>query len=311
MERNRGRDGGSGLSRRALLARAGAGATGLAGCAGAPDDGEPTTPADSTDEETTTRATRGPRDLAGVSGEWRLRPAFSDAFDGPGLDESKWNADHADWGEWSWDPENVRVADGRLRVRTRYEPHERDGRKLYYTSGLVVSRAEPLRYGFLAARVRAAPRHPGVSPAFWAWNHEPERWTEIDVVELLGKRDPREVSTNTHVFDHPNLDGGAELHEQHQWRAPWDPRDGFHVYACLWTPERLAWFVDGTRVRERVNEYWHQPLDVALSMGLRGSLRREPLGEHATTEGFPTAFEVDWVRVWERASGPAADAHPR
>jgi beta-glucanase (GH16 family) len=242
-----------------------------------------------------------------VEGPWTFEPAYSDEFDGQSLDTEKWNRDYRDWGAWSWEPENAFLEDGALQIRMRHDPHTRNGDRIAYTSGIVRARAPPLRYGFFAARMKAADRHPGVAPAFWAWEcgasdidgascrDTDGKWTEIDFVELTQKQaNPQILHTNTHVFRHPTLSGG-EIHEGHSWTAPWDPRDEFHVYSCHWAPDRIRWFVDGTLVRERANEYWDQPLAPALSMGVRGPLRESPTGE-----GFPTAFETDWIRVWQR-----------
>ena len=61
-----------------------------------------------------------------------------------------------------------------------YNEHEQAGKKLHYKSGIIKSRAAPIKYGYFEARIKAAPRQPGVCPAFWVYRREPEKWTEID-----------------------------------------------------------------------------------------------------------------------------------
>lgn len=227
-----------------------------------------------------------------------LRPEFSDEFDGNELDIAKWNSDVEDWGVWSWEPENVWTEDGNLHVRMQYHEHERDDKKLYYTSGIIRSRATPIKYGYFEARIKAAPRFPGVCPAFWAYRIEDDLWTEIDFAELTehGAGKPHYIDTNTHVFRHPALPAGQELHEQRHYHAPFDPRDDFHIYGCEWDEREIRMYIDGKLVNARVNEYWHQPLDVVISFGLRNVLKETPSGK-----GFPTVFLVDYVRVWQKA----------
>ncbi len=58
-------------------------------------------------------------------------------------------------------------------------------------------------------------------------------------------------------------------------------------------------FVDGEQVAERENAFWHQPLDVTLSMGLR-----PPLGYEPSRGGFPTTMQVDYIRVWQQSPTP-------
>lgn len=76
--------------------------------------------------------------------------------------------------------------------------------------------------------------------------------------------------------------------------APWDPGDDFHVFGCCWSEKEIKWYVDGRLVKTRPNEYWHQPLDLTLSLGVR-----EPLKDAPSATRFPTVFQVDYGRVWQ------------
>ena len=59
-------------------------------------------------------------------------------------------------------------------------------------------------------------------------------------------------------------------------------------------------------VARKPNQYWHLPMNLTLSLGLRyphiGWVGQEmkSVPQAATAEGFPTSMEVDYVRVWER-----------
>ena len=234
------------------------------------------------------------RPLQSLKTGWKLVPQLSDEFNAKQLDIDKWDNNVADWGVWSWEPENAWVDSGRLNIRMQYKEHRRGQWTLYYKSGIVRSKAPPTRYGYFEARIKAASRYPGVSPGFWAYRQDPDEWTEIDFVELTQRRkDVRIIDTNVHVFKQPSFPGTLPLQEVRAWQAPWDPRDGFHVYGCEWDEKEIRWYIDGRLVQARKNDYWHQPLDLTLSMGVRGDLKTT-----ASPEGFPTTFQVDYVRVW-------------
>ncbi len=250
--------------------------------------------------------------LVPLPGDWVLQPDFSDEFEGAALDTDKWKHDVPSWGAWSWAPENAFVKDGSLHIRMQYKVHSRGSKsqklqKVYYTSGIVRSRKRIL-HGYFEANIKAAPRFPGVCPAFWAdYAGEKDRRTEIDFVELTmrANRGPEVIDTNTHVAYHTSLpQEDTPLHEHVQTVLPFDPRDDFHVYSCLWDEQKIVWYVDGKIVRERANDYWDQPLVMTISMGLRRPLKGDPLGKFARTAGFPTTFETEYVRVWQQAAEP-------
>lgn len=236
----------------------------------------------------------GLKPLSSQNNAWRLLPQYSDEFDGAKLDSAKWDNDVADWGMWSWEPGNVAVNDGKLNLRMDYGKHQRGQWTLYYQSGIVKSRAPPVRYGYFEARIKAASRYPGVAPAFWGYRQDAGEWTEIDFVELTQRRrDVKLVDTNVHVFRQAEFSGRLPLQEERSWMATWDPRDDFHVYGCEWDEQQIRWYVDGQLIQTRANEHWHQALDVVISFGVRGELKKQ-----ASAEGFPTSFQVDYVRVW-------------
>lgn len=227
---------------------------------------------------------------------WELIARYSDEFFGDELDREKWTTDVKPWGQWTWDNTNVKVEHGLLQITMKYLEHARGNETLYYRSGIIKSTGAPLLYGYIEARVRAGTRDQGVSPAVWLQRTQPTLLTEIDVVELTQLRgQPHDVQFNTHVFRAPGLPAGRELHEQRHWIAPWHPSQDFHVYGCEWTPSEIFWYVDGTLRARRKNVYWHQPLDILISMGLR-----QPLINKASPDGFPTTMTVDYIRIWQK-----------
>lgn len=263
----------------------------------------------------------------GQTGQWEARPAFSDEFDGAEIDARKWTTKVASWGPWTWEEKNAVQQDGKLILSMTHEPHTRkNGQSLSYKSGIFRSKLKRT-YGYYEARIKGCSLFPGACPAFWIYSDGKAttgevRYCEIDFVELQMNELNREtnVRDSVHVIDmnlHLRLadkDGNVRWVRpgtdpalcKNAWTAPWDPREDFHVYGCDVTPEAIVWYIDGKEVARKPNQYWHLPMNLTLSLGLRhphiGWVGQEmkPQPKAATAEGFPTSMEVDYVRVWER-----------
>ncbi len=237
--------------------------------------------------------------LTDKSTAWVLIPGLSDEFNGSRIETSKWDTQLKSWSPyWTWSDKSLTEHNGDLYITMQYAPHKRNARRVHYVSGILRSRLT-IKYGYFEAKIRAAPRFPGVSSAFWS---SPSRkngsqWTEIDFVETdQHKSDPRSMDFTLHVLQLPHIASlKSQIHEYHTWRAPWDPSAAFHIYGCEWTPAEISWYVDGVKVESRDNKYWHQPLNISLSLGLRPPLKMNP-----TASGFPTTMVVDYVRVWTK-----------
>lgn len=263
----------------------------------------------------------GPVPLVPIPGQWSLVPALSDEFNGPRIDFAKWENDPGSWGPWSWDVKNVSQGGGHLDIRMVFEPHERQGQRLFYKSGIIRSKVE-ITTGYFEARIKGCHTFPGASPAFWLYSlgDRPGRvsYCEVDVVELLQDKSKvkrpaimdfnlharvrnGDVKTSAPVQVGPSTNPGLCAH---QWRAPFDPRKDFHVYSAVVTTKNITWYVDGRQVASAENLNWHLPMRLVLSMGLRSPHVKEeggvksPVPEKATARGFPTSMQVDYVRVW-------------
>jgi beta-glucanase (GH16 family) len=256
--------------------------------------------------------------LVPIPSHWKPVASLSDEFNSPGVDPAKWETNPGSWGPWSWDPANVSQSGGRLALRMVHEPHTRKDLQLFYKSGIVRSREE-ITVGYFEARIKGCPTFPGASPAFWLYSlgDRPGRvsYCEVDVVEL--QQDSRKVRRPA-VMDfnlHGRVRDAAGALQQvgpstnpalcaHQWKAPFDPRKGYHVYSAVVTTKHITWYVDGLQVATADNLNWHLPMRMVLSLGLRDPHVKEsggvksPVPKKATSKGFPTAMEVDYVRVW-------------
>ncbi len=283
------------------------------------------------------------RPLSAKEGEkWTIRWDRSDDFNGQQVDWKKWQQRPEKFFAWAWDNDNnTAVVDGQLTIAIRRgregDPVAKnaDGKNLrandfesLYTSGMLKSYAKGT-YGYYEARIKAAPVFPGVCPAFWLYSTiddtaEAEgavRYSEVDIVELTQRGDL--VEGNVQISDHnlhailsngkkgipgrawqrPNQAGFSEA-QAIEYHAPFDPREEFHTYGCLVGKETIIWYVDGKEVGQKNNEFWHRPMNVALSFGLRAPFsifkdNRLVPNPDADASELPTEMLVDYVRVWD------------
>ncbi|WP_051333755.1 family 16 glycosylhydrolase [Aliagarivorans marinus] len=207
-------------------------------------------------------------------------------------------------------------------------------RTFYYKSGAVRMKTETV-YGFYEARIKGVELFPGLSPAFWLYSDGhpyPDRgnseqqyvdYSEIDIVELQQAdwRAPNDVD-DQYDMDH-NLHARVEENGRLVWkrpkahpedqllhyRAPFDPGKGFHTYAVENRPDRITWYVDGVKVGSKPNKWWHRPMRLTLSQGLRrhlikynpGCQRADPNPDNVITAGFPeqARMQVEYVKTWK------------
>ncbi|MDA8745951.1 family 16 glycosylhydrolase, partial [Rubripirellula amarantea] len=261
---------------------------------------------------------------------WIYNDQFSDEFNSAEVDLAKWNIDSTDFGVWSWEPENVSQKNGSMHLTMAQQTHQRGKQELAYTSGMA-RMDKTITYGYFEARVKGCSRYPGASPAFWLYSIGPNNryqaadgetvaYSEIDVIEL--QQSEYDFETKTHFpvtrIDcnlHTTLlrDGKREWVRpnnfpdicKNHFDAPWDPREDYHVYGAENTKEWIVWYIDGKEVARKPNLYWHLPMHVTLSLGLRYPFvkyadgERLPVLEKTSDEGFPTTMSVDYVRVWQ------------
>ncbi|WP_067824499.1 glycoside hydrolase family 16 protein [Actinomadura kijaniata] len=142
------------------------------------------------------------------------------------------------------------------------------------------------RYGLVEMRARAV-ADPRCMVALWMIGYEdrPERSAEICVCEIFGRdvgADGAKIGMGVHPFGDPEIvdDFTAET-------VPIDAT-GFHVYAAEWTPDHVAFFVDGRRVRT-VRQSPRYPMQLMLNI-----YEFEPGGD------YPKRFTVDYVRGYRR-----------
>ena len=270
---------------------------------------------------------------------WKFVAEQSDEFNGTRVDRAKWNVDPKDFGVWSWESKNVSQNDGAMHLTMLQEDHQRGKLTFHYTSGMARN-DRTITYGYFEARVKGCSRYPGASPAFWLYSSNPQNrfvakdgetvtYSEIDIFEL--QQSEFDFETRKH-FPVNRID--CNLHTvllkegKSQWIRPnnrpdlcrnhydaeWDPREDYHVYAVENSRDWIIWYIDGQQIAKKPNLYWHLPMHLTLSLGLRYPFvkyennERLPVPEKTTRDGFPTTMSVDYVRVWQKSQEkPATD----
>jgi beta-glucanase (GH16 family) len=229
-----------------------------------------------------------------VPGDWTPIPELTDEFDGEHLDTAKWWDTNPQWKGRQpalFRASNVAVSDGMLHLTMRREevPDAPEGYHTF-TSAAVKSKAKVL-YGYFEIRSRAMDSHG--SSAFWFYDSTPEIWTEIDVFEMsAAPKHEQTVYLNVHVFHTPTVK--EHFARPKRYDAPWKVADDYHLYALLWTPEELVFYVDGEERYRLENTHWHQP----LYLNFDSETMPDWFGLPTEEDTLPSTFSVDYVRSW-------------
>jgi len=220
---------------------------------------------------------------------------FQDEFEGSALDLGKWNPNDP-WGKernnelQAYVKEAFEVKDGVLRVRAEKKGASYAGKQRSFTSGMMTTYKKfSQQYGRFEIRCRV-PKGKGMWPAFWLLP-EPLGWPpEIDVLEILGHQ-PDKVYMTHHfrTTDKPHASHGGA------WSGP-DFSTDFHRFAVEWSPKDIVWFVDGTERFRSEKSIPNAKMYLLVNLAVGGDWPGPPDERTA----FPAAFEVDYIRVYEK-----------
>jgi len=217
---------------------------------------------------------------------WKL--VWSDEFDGPRLDKSKWDVpEYRRKGGW-WSRKAVSLdGKGHLVLGTL-----KDGDR--FLDACVRTRGKfEHAFGYYVCRARLQ-RQEGHWTAFWLYNDcvgrigdEGRDGTEIDIFEKPWRDD--RVQHTLH------WDGYGKAHKSqgHVARVP-GIMEGFHTFGLWWSPEEYVFTVDGKETwRTNAGGVCRVPLYLKLSDEIgdwAGDIRKAAL---------PDEFLVDFVRVYD------------
>ncbi|MFB9274006.1 carbohydrate binding domain-containing protein [Cohnella cellulosilytica] len=245
------------------------------------------------------------------SEQWQL--VWSDEFEGPAIDGSKWNFVQGGGGYGNQElqnytnrPENVRIENGELVLEARKENYEGSD---YTSAKLETNNKAMWTYGRYEIRAQL-PEGQGLWPAIWMMPHDMDvygTWPasgEIDIMEALG-HEPGTVHGTLHYgVEHANtgysytLPGGRKF------------TDDFHTFAVEWEPGELRFYADD--ILYAVQNDWFAygyehpdvytypaPFDRDFYMQLNVAVGGVWPGNPDASTVFPQRMKVDYVRVYQ------------
>lgn len=259
------------------------------------------------------------------SGGWVLNEALSDEFEGVELDTNKWfiEGQNGDYYIWKgrppsqFAPHNVIVEDGKLKIRTQWEPEYEfvkenyadgnnndaygifEGKPLPVTTAGVITKKRFLN-GYMEVKSKAG--NAAITSAFWAIGYE----QELDVFEQMGnpkveKGDIWATGSKTTIHDwSPPAQRPTWTWAYKNNQLPFRVADDFHIYGAEWGEDYLKVFMDGELVAEVTQDElgtdWvlNNPMEIWLDSEIfkwLGLPHKEEL---------PVDFEVEYLRVWQK-----------
>ncbi|MCF7919404.1 MAG: glycoside hydrolase family 16 protein [Candidatus Cloacimonetes bacterium] len=248
---------------------------------------------------------------------------WSDEFNEAGseLDSEKWGYDlgyggdgwgNDEWQEYTSDPENVKVEDGKLVILAVWDsvnytsPGKRDGS---VTSSRVNTKDKfSFKFGKIQSRIKA-PVGMGMWPAFWLLgsSFDGAGWPycgEIDIMEMS----PLYHGSNTTMCTLHWWNDIEEYHESYGTTRELSTSlgDDYHVFEVEWDEQRVVGRIDDITyyvklIDPATMDEFLRKFFIILNVAVGGNLGGTP---DVTTE-WPQKMYVDWVRVYQGESDTA------
>lgn len=260
------------------------------------------------------------------SGGWVLNEIVSDEFETTELDSEKWfvegqNGDYYIWkgrAPSQFVPHNVRLEDGKLKLRTAWEPDYKfieesyedgpmgvapygamkDGSPMPVTTAGVITNKRIL-HGYI--EVKSKTGNAAITGAFWAIGYE----QELDIFEQMGKPSnktgnlkPNVTLSTIHDWSPPAERPTQSF--QHSQKLDFNVGDGFNIYAAEWGKDYLKLFTNGKLVRhvtqDEIGTDWvlNNPMEIWLDSEIFHWLG------YPSAEELPVDFEIEYLRVWQK-----------
>ncbi|MBN1413094.1 MAG: family 16 glycosylhydrolase [Spirochaetales bacterium] len=247
---------------------------------------------------------------------------WNDEFDGPDIDQTKWNVVNAGGGfgnselqYYTSRKENARIEGGKLVFEARKELHLGHA----YTSAMLITEGkEAWKYGKFVIKAKM-PIGQGIWPAFWFMpvsinkDREYGGWPscgELDMVEMIGN-EPYTVHGTLH-YGVPHVYTGTQYHLPKEKKKTFN--DDYHVFTLEWEPGEIRWFVDGNlyltqndwfaREEDNAADFtFPAPFDQDFFLKLNLAVGGQWPGNPDSKTKFPQQMLIDYVRVYQKKAG--------
>lgn len=232
---------------------------------------------------------------------------WSDEFNGPEIDTTKWNHETGDYWynneiqSYTDDPVNSYVAHENL-VLTAHKGKLKDKTIRDYTSARMTTiHKMALAEGRIDVRAKV-PFGKGIWPAIWmlpvenTFGYWPSSG-EIDILEVIGD-EMNVVHSACHYGENGDHHGKGI-----DYIVPFDLSDDFHVYSLVKEKDKLWWYFDGTPIhyisKELVSPVFY-PFNEEFYLILNIAVGGNWPGYPDSTTIFPQRMLVDYVRVFDK-----------
>lgn len=161
-----------------------------------------------------------------------------------------------------------------------------------YSSGLITTKCSfEQAYGYFEIRARWTGGK-GIWPAFWLLPGKGGWPPEIDVLEAHGDK-PNTVFQSLHSKLQKPITRKVTMA---------GTGDQFHLYAVLWTPEKLDYYIDGIKTASiPTSPDASQPMYLLANLAIGGKWPGDPDGGTV----MPARMEIDHIRVWRFTDRPS------
>jgi beta-glucanase (GH16 family) len=258
--------------------------------------------------------------LATVASAYQLVWADEFNIDGrPNPENWTYEHGHARNYEAQWyRPDNATCSNGLLVIEgrrervpnTNYRPGSNDWKTKWkhaeYTSACLITKdLHSWKYGRFEMRAKIDVR-PGLWPAFWTLGIEGE-WPdngEIDIMEYYKGKLLANAFWGSGTPYQPKKDA-AKIPLTELGDPDW--ADQFHIWRMDWNEERIELYVDGQLLNtietkdthnpsgNSIENPFQQPHYILVNLAIGGSAGGDP----SKTE-FPSRFEIDYVRIYQK-----------
>lgn len=243
---------------------------------------------------------------------------FSDNFSGSGIDGNKWNISvfKRDIGILIDSTATVKVNNGKLELTMINCPNcevtDWNGTTYYgnYAGGEIVSNVTPFQYGIFECYAKYA-QLGGSWPAFWIIGSDGtpcppcSYGNEIDISEYFCKGVSNTLQHNIHHY-HPSTDCTKSIHHKVDTKInSYSGNNSYHIFKCVWTPNKISYYVDGVLKHEvlntnqicaETNQKWFPEFAMRLVLSQQITQPYNVLGQEINPIYPQTSF-FDWVKV--------------
>lgn len=237
---------------------------------------------------------------------WKL--IWNDEFNGTHIDSSKWSPCERGTSDWNdsmtRDPRCYQIGGGTLRLIGIVNPDLKQDTSAYLTGGITTKGKFDFTYGKIEINARFKSAR-GAWPALWMmgsrkpWPHN----GEIDLMEHLNFDNIAHQTVHSHYTQSIDKTGTP-------LKTKTSPisRDDFNTYGAEWDAEKVVFTVNGKpthtypKVPEKGPDQW--PFDQAFYLIFSMQIEGEWVGK-ADPKDYPANMEIDWVRIYQKTTGPS------